>query len=121
LAGYSPRTSANAISSRRRTRECTNGAPPGLAVCRLEGGERVSLRNLHREHALLEFDLPLAPRRMLLEPPGVAARELLPRLGAVLIEPDRDLVTLTWAGSLEVAAPYPVEMMEAMRHACVWS
>jgi hypothetical protein len=98
-----------------------NGAPPGLAVCRLEGGERVSLWNLHRAHALLEFDLPTAPRRLLLEPPGVAARELSPRLGTVLIEPDRDLVTLTWAGSLEVAAPYPVEKMEAMRHACVWS
>jgi Uncharacterized protein conserved in bacteria (DUF2169) len=97
-----------------------NCAPAGLAVCRLVGGERVSLWNLHAMHALLEFDLPGERPRMLIEPPGAGTRELDPLLQTVLVEPDEDRVTLTWTGSLEVAAPYPEEMTRAMRHAVIW-
>jgi hypothetical protein len=98
-----------------------NRAPAGLAVCRLAGGERVSLWNLHRSHALFEFDLPADRPRMLLEPPGAGTRELEPLLQTVLLEPDKGWVTLTWTGSLEVAAPYPEKMMQTMRHAVLWS
>ncbi|XYI02873.1 DUF2169 domain-containing protein [Sorangium sp. So ce1128] len=98
-----------------------NCAPAGLAAHRLYGAERVQLWNLHPRHELLEFDLPDDRPRLLVEPPGVAARELEPLLQTVLIEPDLDRVTLTWAGALEVASPYPGEMTERMRHAVVWS
>jgi hypothetical protein len=98
-----------------------NRAPAGLAVCRLAGGERVSLWNLHWSHALFEFDLPADRPRLLLEPPGAGTRELQPVLQTVLIEPDKDWVTLTWTGSLEVAAPYPEKMMQTMRHVVLWS
>jgi hypothetical protein len=96
-------------------------APSGLAVCRLDGTERVSLWNLHARHELLEFDLPDDRPRLIIEPPGVTAREILPLLQNVLIEPDQDRVTLTWAGVLPVAMPYPDEMVAVMRHKVVWS
>jgi hypothetical protein len=102
-------------------RRVFNSAPAGLAVCRLEGAERVSLWNMHAQHELLEFDLPDDRPQLLIEPPGVAARELRPLLQTVLIEPDHDRVTLTWAGVLPVALPYPAEMVASMRHAVVWS
>ena len=98
-----------------------NAAPAGLAVCRLEGAERVSLWNMHAKHEVLELDLPDDRPRLLIEPPGVTARELAPLLQNVLIEPDQDRVTLTWTGVLPVAMPYPDEMVAVMRHGVVWS
>lgn len=97
-----------------------NCAPAGLAVCRLDGAERVSLWNMHARHELLEFDLPDDRPRLLLEPPGVGTRELAPLLQTVLVEPDLDRVTLTWTGVLPVAMPFPAEMVASMRHAAVW-
>jgi hypothetical protein len=101
-------------------RRMFNAAPAGLAVCRLEGGERVSLWNMHAAHELLEFDLPDDRPTLVLEPPGVAPRELPAMLGTVLIEPDAGRVTLTWAGVLPVAVPYPDEMTTTMRHGALW-
>jgi len=98
-----------------------NCAPAGLSVCRLRGDERVSLWNLHRSLALLEFDLPSDPPRLLIEPPGCRASELPPVLSTVLIEPDEDRVTLTWVGSTDVAAIFPKAMCKEMKHAAVWS
>ena len=98
-----------------------NCAPAGLSTHRLYGAERVQLWNLHRERELLEFDLPGDPPRLLVEPPGVQARELSALLQTVLIEPELDRVTLTWAGALEVASPYTQESTERMRHAVTWN
>jgi hypothetical protein len=102
-------------------RRVLNSAPSGLAVCRLDGRERVSLWNLHARHELLEFDLPDDRPRLVIEPPGVGALDLEPLLQTVLIEPDEDRVTLTWAGVLPVAMPYPEEMTTSMRHVAAWS
>jgi hypothetical protein len=98
-----------------------NCAPAGLAVCRLRGGERVRLWNLHPNHELLEFDLPGDEPRLVVELPGVGARDLAAVLHTVLIEPDADRVTLAWVGSLEVAIPYPEEMTRELRRAAIWS
>lgn len=98
-----------------------NCAVAGLATHRLYGAEHVQLWNMHPERERLEFDLPGDRPRMIVEPPGVQARELSPLLQTVLIEPDLDRVTLTWAGALEVASPYPEEMTARMRHAVIWN
>jgi hypothetical protein len=98
-----------------------NAAPAGLAVCRLEGGERGRLTGLHPHHEVLDFQLPDDRPRMLVELPGVGQRTLEPRLGTVLIEPDEERVTLTWAGVIEVAMIYPDEVIRGMRWAVVWS
>ncbi len=95
-------------------------APAGLAVRRLEGAERVKLWNLHRERDYIEFDLPADRPTLILEPPGVAPRRLDALLQTVLIEPDEDRITLTWAGVLETAMVYPKEMTASMRHAVTW-
>jgi hypothetical protein len=97
-----------------------NSAAPGLAVCRLHGGERVKLWNLHPHHELLEFDLPGHAPRLVVELPGVGTRELPAVLHTVLIEPDADRVTLAWAGSLEVAIPYPEDLTHRMSRAALW-
>jgi hypothetical protein len=93
----------------------------GLGSARLAGNERVSLWNLHPRQELVELDLPGERPRLLIEPPGTRTFELEPRLATVLIEPDEDRVTLTWAGSMPVAAVYPEPMCAEMRHAAIWS
>jgi len=98
-----------------------NCAPAGLANHRLYGGERVKLWNLHRERELFELDLAGDRPRLTVEPPGVGPRDMEPLLQTVLIEPEIDRVTLVWAGAIEVAAVYPAEMTNAMRHSVRWS
>lgn len=98
-----------------------NCAAAGLATHRLYGGERVQLWNLHRDRELFEVDLAGDRPRLVVEPPGVGPRELDPLLQTVEIEPDRNCVRLTWAGAIEVAAVYPRDMIQEMRHHVVWS
>jgi hypothetical protein len=93
-----------------------NCAPAGLGVCRLSGGERVKLHNLHSKHELLEFDLPGERPRLLIEPPGCKAVDVPSQLATVFIEPDTERVMLTWAGKIEVAMPFPDEMLKKVRH-----
>jgi hypothetical protein len=90
-------------------------------VCRLDGDEDARLWNLHREHELYEFQLPDDEPKLLAELPGVGQRELKPSLGTVLIEPEEDRVTLTWAGVMEVAMIYPEKVLNGMRWAVAWS
>jgi hypothetical protein len=98
-----------------------NCAAAGLATHRLYGGERIQLWNLHRDRELFEVDLPGERPRLLVEPPGVGAREMEPLLQTVEIEPEHDRVTLTWAGAIEAAMVYPPEMTAEIRHHAVWS
>ena len=97
-----------------------NCAPVGLSGARLLGNERVSLWNLHPSREILELDLPGERPKLLLEPPGCGIHELPALLQTVLIEPDQERVTLTWAGSLQVAAPFEQEACETMRRAVQW-
>ncbi len=57
-----------------------NCSAAGFAGVRLVGGERVTLRNLHPMHEVLEFDVPASPPGLLLEPPGCTVTELPARL-----------------------------------------
>lgn len=97
-----------------------NCAPAGLAVCRLSGSERVKLHNLHPKYESLEFDLPGERPRLLIEPPGCKAADLPSQLATIWIEPEAERVTLTWAGKLEVAVPFPEEMLKKVRHAATF-
>lgn len=96
-------------------------APAGLGSHRLAGGEKVKLWNLHRGRDYVEFDLPEDRPTLVLEPPGVAPRTLEPQLATVLIEPDDDKVTLTWAGALETAMVYPEEMLPRVGRSAHWT
>lgn len=97
-----------------------NCAPAGLSGTRLEGGEAASVWNMHPRHETWELQLPRERPRLLLAPLGCGAFELPAVLQTVLVEPDQDRVTLTWSGTLEVAAPYPEEMCQTMERAVRW-
>jgi hypothetical protein len=96
-------------------------AAAGLGVCQLHGGESYHLYHLHPSRAVVEGRLPGERPRLLVEPPRTRVYELEPKLATVLFEPDEDRVTLTWAGSMPVAAVFPEEMCKEMRHGVLWS
>ncbi len=81
----------------------------------------MSLWNLHPRHELFEIQLPGERPKLLVEPPGCRIYELPPTLQTVYVEPEEARVTLTWAGTLPVAARYPEEMCEVMRKAVQWA
>jgi hypothetical protein len=76
-----------------------NGAPSGLAVPFLKGGERIRLAHLTPE-GLLEFAIPQDPPRIRLDI-GMGMRELAPMLHTVLIRPEDHQVDLLWRGAHE--------------------
>jgi hypothetical protein len=128
--GPIPEIAAGSISAEDMRRPRDLGAPPdprlfscaapGLGIQRLRGGERVTLVHLHPAHERLEFEIPRHSPRMRIEPPNAGARDLLPLLQTVLIEPDDDRLTLTWVGRLDVAAPFSGEMLQRMGHRIGW-
>lgn len=90
-------------------------ASPGLGRQRLTGGEPLRLVHLHPRQPALETQLPADCPQVLVEPPGAPIRRLAPRLATVLIQPDRDLVTLTWAASMATACLFPPDALERVR------
>ena len=98
-----------------------NCAAPGLGNVQLVGNERVELQNLHRSAERFVFALPGERPRMRIEPPNTRTYELEAQLATVLIEPDRDCVTLTWAGAMPVAAEYPAALCAQIRHHVFWN
>jgi hypothetical protein len=97
-----------------------NCAPSGLSGVRLTGRERMRLRHLHPSRERVEVDLPGDVPRLFLEPPGCRVYELPAVLATVLVEPAAERVTLIWTGSLEVAAPFSLEVCARMRRAARW-
>lgn len=97
-----------------------SSAPPGLAVQRLQGGERVVLRHLSPEAETVELRLPDDRPAMFVELPNIGARKLEPLLQTVRIDAERSTLALTWVGAIDVAAPFPRKMTQEMRHAAVF-
>jgi hypothetical protein len=92
----------------------------GLRGLRVPDGARATLWNLHRHHELFELHLPRQAPQFLVEPPGCSVRLARGELRNILLEPDVDRLTLTWAASIAIAAPFPNEMLVEMRHAVRW-
>lgn len=95
-------------------------APAGLAVCRLEGGERMTMKHLHPSAPMFECELPRLRPKVVLEPKNTRARKIDTVLGTVLIEPDEDRLTLTWAGRMPTAGIYHEQALLEVRHGVVW-
>jgi hypothetical protein len=96
-------------------------AAPGLARVRLAGDEPVVFANLHPSLAELSFSLPGDRPELRIRPPGCPVLELDPQLDSVYLEPDREMVSLVWSGSLQVACRYPPEDLAQVTHEVRWS
>ncbi|KIG16482.1 putative exported protein [Enhygromyxa salina] len=85
--------------------EVQNGAPVGLQVPHLRGGEQVELHNLHPSQPRWRFTLPRAPKICTDGREGkLNSTEAV--LQTLLLEPDKDRVTLIWRGCARALRPY---------------
>jgi hypothetical protein len=97
-----------------------HGASPGLSLPTLTGSERIIVSGMHPRADRLVIALPFERPRMLVDPPGAEAAEVEARLRTVIVEPDRQILTTVWAGS--VGVQWPIEPLTGrnLRHAVRW-
>lgn len=98
-----------------------NGASPALVLPFLAGDEAITLEHMDAEHPVFRFQLPGERPRLIIKPLGEEPRELQPNLYSVLIDKERDLVSLVWAGSTFTRFPYGPDQMERVPYRALWS
>ncbi len=98
----------------------TNGAPLGLQLPHLKGGETIHLNNLHPRHPELRFSLPKSAPRIWTDGRKGKLNPTDPVLHTVVIEPDTDTLTLVWRGSAPALRPYLPKELEKMPFRVEW-
>lgn len=81
---------------------------------------KVELIHLHPRESRWRFRLPCQSPRMAYRLHGEPPAELEPRIRTVLLEPDRDRVTLVWVGEQRLNFPLTPEQLSDLRHGVVW-
>lgn len=82
-----------------------NGAPPGLAVPRLDGHEKITLRHLHRDREDLVLRLPITKPKLRVAINTAAQAPVTLTLATVQIEVETQEVTLNWRGTVRPNLP----------------
>lgn len=108
------------IPGRRDPRMCQSSAV-GMRAESMQGAQKVELLNLHPKERLWGFALQAESPRFGIRLPGGKAQELKPQMRTLLIEPDRDRVTVVWVGEHPLDVPPPPEVLEEIRHVVVWT
>lgn len=92
-----------------------SGGALELSRGRLLGGEPVLLRGLTAAHRDVRFPLPTTHPAVRLTPPGCPAFDLPTQMTTVLLEPDAERLTISYAARLEVAGQYPEDELRQVR------
>jgi len=98
------------------------GAAPGLAVERLKGDETVILQHLHPHHEELRFSLPGERPKLAVRAPGIQktfSAEAV--LQTVRVDTVRRVVSLTWAGTVPLAAQARADFLVNTKMTVAWS
>jgi hypothetical protein len=93
---------------------CANGASLGLQFPYLAGNEEIELENLHPTKPLLKFRLPGVRPKLWTDGRKGKLNETSAVVHAVLIEPDRDRVSIVWRGAAPALRPYMDEELATM-------
>ncbi len=112
---FTPKPLGECISER-----AMNGASPGLSLPYLKGDEEITLGNMDREAPLFRFQLPAEVPRIFVKPLCEEPRELKPTLNSVIIDKDRDLVSLVWGGSTQTTEPYGQDQLDRVAFKALW-
>lgn len=85
---------------------CANGASLGLQLPYLAGNEEIELQNLHPRRPVAKFHLPGTRPRLWTDGRKGKLNSTEPVIHTVLVEPDKDLVSVLWRGSAPALRPY---------------
>ncbi len=108
------------VLSRHPDARHANGASPGLAVPWMVGGEQIVLENLSSTARVTELRVPAPPKRMRIDGRKGRLTDVEPVLSSIVIEPDREQVTVVWRGTGRALRPYGEEEVGRMPFEVVW-
>jgi hypothetical protein len=93
---------------------CANGASLGLQFPHLVGNEEIELRHLHPTKPLWKFQLPGVCPKLWTDGRKGKLNVTVPVVHTVLVEPDRDRVSIVWRGSAQALRPYMDDELATM-------
>jgi hypothetical protein len=96
-------------------------AAPGMRWSNVPLGSDVELRNLHPQVASWRFRLPARPPRMFIRRPNQPPTALEPVITTIVMEPDKDRMTLLWAGDALLNPPFEPAQLQNLEHAVLWT
>lgn len=91
-----------------------NGAPAGLQVPLLRGGEAVVLAGLHAEAREIELRIPGDRPALWTDGRKGKRGETDPVIHTVIVEPDEERLSIVWRGSCPALRPYSAEELARM-------
>lgn len=106
--------------AKKVTNRLANGASYPLQWPHLKGNESFLLANMHPRSAAWRLTLPGRPPAIWTDGRKGKLNPTQPVLNTVLIEPDRDLVTLVWCGTAPALRAYFPEELERMPFKVEW-
>lgn len=97
-----------------------NGASPGLVFPHLNGNEEITLTYMDPEHPEFKFTLPGEVPRVIVKPLSEDTRELKPILFSIIIEKEKNLVSLVWGACTFTKYPYTQDKLDRIRYRVLW-
>jgi len=102
------------------TERYLNAASPGLSLPYLKGNETIRLWHMDPDHPEFVFHLPDDVPRMFIRPLDEKKQEVTPRLYTVLIEKEKNQVSLIWGGTLIPRLAHGPEQIAKVEHSVNW-
>jgi len=97
-----------------------NGASLGLQSMHLQGGESCRLTNIHPEKKEFIFKLPTESPKIKVDGRNGKMLKTVPKIHTIIIEPERNILTITWCGSAKAIRPYFEEELKTMPYEVKW-
>lgn len=96
------------------------GASPWLQLPEFTGGEVIHLTHMHPTRPRLSIPVPREAPEMFLEVFGTSRVELTPKPRRIVIEPDKERMTVVWVGTRPIDRVPSAVYIERSRHAVRW-
>ncbi|WP_372894662.1 DUF2169 domain-containing protein [Stieleria sp.] len=97
-----------------------NGASLPLQLPHLTGGEPVMLRDMHPQFEQWRFDLPGETPTLRTDGRQGKLNDTQPVIHTVVIDPDKQRMTILWRGSAKALRPYLPDELERMPFEVIW-
>lgn len=113
--GFGPKQLLQAVDDR-----FMNGASPWLILPSLKGDEPIALYHLDPEYPVFRFKLPGQLPKMWVRPLTEKEKTLKPRLITVVIEKEKNLVSLIWSGVTSCNLVHTPDHLEKVNYGVLW-
>jgi hypothetical protein len=96
------------------------GSATSMRAPKVLPGAEVTLTNVHRKEPAWSFRLPREVPRMAYRLSKNKAEQMVPQIHSLVLDVERDLVTIMWVGCRALEVPLTPGQQEAIEHGVVW-